>query len=231
MANLAFVVAKHELRSILKLWILLLVMVFFATAAGVIFAERFSSDPNSFQILLPFLSLAPMIFFPIIVIPYQFTMEKSERCIESLFSTPLTAKDVCAGKVIASTLLAYITSLIMTLVMVISIYLRYDSLIPLPLSTLTIILVINPITGGSLIGIFGIIQLINPSEIIGRLVLFAVFFGYCYCFTHFVNLLSNFSIPPQYMLLASTSIMAMALSFIALSLAKLLTEERVIKSE
>jgi len=231
MANLAFVVAKHELRSILKLRILLLVMVLFATAVGVISAEKFSSDPDSFQILLPFLSLLPMIFFPVFVIPYQFTMEKSERCIESLFSTPLTAKDVWAGKVIASTLFTYITSLIVPLVVIISIYLRYDSLISLPLSTLTIILVINPIIGGSLIGIFGIIQLITSSEFIGKLVLMALFLGYIYGLPHFVKLMSNSSISSQYMLLASTSIMAMALSFVALSLAKLLTEERVVKSE
>lgn len=222
------VVARHELRNILKQWTTLFVLGLFVVMGVIFVYELPPSLP--LEIFLPFLSLAPIIFFPIVAVSQLFVLEKKNGSIEALFSTPLTVKDIWIGKVISSTFVAYIISLLMSLTVVITAHLRG---LPIPLSpvSLAIILLINPMIGGTIIGIFGIIQLITSHETIGHFVLFVIFFGYVYGFTPLTRLLSNSSIPPQYIFLFVDVIIVVALSIATLLLSKLLTEERVVMNE
>lgn len=222
------VVMKHELKALFKSWTLPFAAVIFV-AFGIYFTHTIQ-NPEAFYLVLPIISLTPIIFLPIIALPNQFVVEKKEKCIETLLSTPLTAKDIWIGKVAASTITSYIISLLMSLGAVITFFIESQVFILSP-AGLFIILLLNPAIGFTLIGIFGAIDMATAYETLGHFALFVVFFGYVYGLTPALKFLSRFSLSTEHMILIFCCAVLIVLGLIVLWLSKLLTEEKVVRSE
>lgn len=226
--NKSIVVMKHELKALFRSWTLPFAAVIFI-AFGIYFTHAIQ-DPEAFSLVLPIISLTPIIFLPIIALPNQFVVEKKEKCIEALLSTPLTAKDIWIGKVATSTIVSYIISLLMFVGAAIAFSMKSQVIFLSPVG-LFIVLLLNPAIGFTLIGIFGAIDMATAYETLGHFALFVVFFGYVYGLTPALKFLSRFSLSTEHMILIFCCAVLIVLGLIVLWLSNLLTEERVVRSE
>jgi hypothetical protein len=96
---------------------------------------------------------------------------------------------------------------------------------------LLIVLFVNPVIGFTLIGIFGVIDLITPYETLGHVALFFLFFAYIYGITPALKFLSRFSLSTEHMVLIFCGVVLIILCSVTFWLSRLLTEERVARSE
>lgn len=155
-----FIVAKREMKGIIRTKSQMLVGIFFALwfsvmTAPVIKTVEESAAFNTFNNLMFYFVLMLGIFIAFIFSGKAFFGEKREGMIETLLCIPLSLKQIWSGKVVGVTIPAYLIALLSaTLMTIIANVFSSSLLIPSP-AILLHILVVVPAFIAAAVGLLG----------------------------------------------------------------------------
>ena len=167
--NMVMVVARKELKGIVKNKGLLFGSVWMGGSFGVVFSSQANSLDNS---------IFSMALLAGVLVGYMFSgqvffREKRERIIETLLCTPLSLKSIWFGKVVGTTIPAYLISLLTVALVAIVSNIMSNSLL-FPSDAIFIhILVAVPVFIASAISLMGFCQFLfgmRENRIVGYLV-------------------------------------------------------------
>ena len=172
--NMTLVVARKEIKNIIKNKGLLVGSAWIGGSFGILFSTQASSLDNAV------FSMALLVG---VLVGYMFSgqvfmREKRQRVIETLLCTPLNLKSIWFGKVVGATIPAYLISLLtVALVTIVSNIMLHSLLFP-SVVILTHILVVVPVFIASAIGLMGFCQFLfgmRENKIIGYLIVLGYF--------------------------------------------------------
>jgi len=172
--NMTLVVARKEIKNIIKNKGLLVGSVWIGGSFGILFSTQASSLDNAV------FSMALLVG---VLVGYMFSgqvfmREKRQRVIETLLCTPLNLKSIWFGKVVGATIPAYLISLLtVALVTIVSNIMLHSLLFP-SVVILIHILVVVPVFIASAIGLMGFCQFLfgmRENKIIGYLIVLGYF--------------------------------------------------------
>ena len=184
--NKLFIVAGKEMNGIIRTRSQMLVGIFFAlwfsvmTAPVILTAEE-SAAFDQFNNLLFYFVLMLGIFTAYLFSGKVFFNEKREGIIETLLCTPLSLRQIWAGKVLGVTIPAYMIALLAAaLITVIANVFSASMLLPSPAICLHIFLVV-PAFIAAAIGLLGFGQLLlgmRENQILSISIFVAIFFAF-----------------------------------------------------
>ncbi len=168
--NMVMVVARKEMKDILKNKGLLFGSVWMGGSFGVVFSSQaYSLDNSVFSVALLAGVLVGYMFSGRV-----FLREKRERIIETLLCTPLSLKSIWFGKVVGVTIPAYLISLLTVALVTIVSNITLHSLLFPSVVILIHTLVVVPVFITSVISLMGFCQFwfgMRENKIIGYLVM------------------------------------------------------------
>jgi len=168
--NMAMVVARKEMKNIVKNKGLLFGSVWMGGSLGIIFSSQALSLDNSvFSVALLAGVLVGYMFSGRV-----FLREKRERIIETLLCTPLSLKSIWFGKVVGVTIPAYLVSLLTVALITIVSNITLHSLLFPSVVILVHAFVVVPVFIASVISLMGFCQFwfgMRENKIIGYLVM------------------------------------------------------------
>lgn len=172
--NVVMVVARKEIKEILKNRGLLFGSMWMGGSFGIVFSSQAYSLDNS---------IFSMALLAGVLVGYMFSgqvflREKRGGIIETLLCTPLSLKSIWFGKVVGTTIPAYLISLLtVALVTVVSNTLSHSILLPSAVMLIHIFCVV-PVFIASAISLTGLCQFLfgmRENKIIGYLVMLGLF--------------------------------------------------------
>ena len=216
--NMTIVVARKEIKNIVKNKGLLFGSVWMGGSFGIIFSlQTLSLDDSVFSVALLAGVLVGYMFSGRV-----FLREKRERIIETLLCTPLSLKSIWFGKVVGVTIPAYLISLLtVALVTIVSDIVLHSVLFP---SVVILIhtLVVVPVFITSVISLMGFCQFwfgMRENKIIGYLVmlgLLPIIFPY------------NMSLVVSWVKVVVLLVVSVLLSAITTYLSRYLSKEKIV---
>jgi len=183
--NKIWVVAKKEMKGIIKTKSQMLVGIFFAvwfsviTAVGVKTVEE-SAVFDQFNNLLFYFVLMLGIFMAYLFSGRVFFNEKREGIIETLLCTPLSLREIWSGKVVGVTIPAYLIALLTaTLITIIANIFSTSMLLPSPAIVLHVFLVVPAFIAAAagLLGFGHFLLGMRENQILNISIFFVIFFA------------------------------------------------------
>ena len=181
--NKIWVVAKKEMKGIIKTRSQMLVGIFFAvwfsviTAVGVKTVEE-SVVFDQFNNLLFYFVLMLGIFMAYLFSGRVFFNEKREGIIETLLCTPLSLKEIWSGKVVGVTIPAYLIALLTAaLITIIANIFSTSMLLPSPAIVLHVFLVVPAFIAAAagLLGFGHFLLGMRENQILNTTIFFVIF--------------------------------------------------------
>ena len=181
--NKIWVVAKKEMKGILKTRSQMLVGIFFAvwfsviTAVGVKTVEE-SAVFDQFNNLLFYFVLMLGIFMAYLFSGRVFFNEKREGIIETLLCTPLSLREIWSGKVVGVTIPAYLIALLTAaLITIIANIFSTSMLLPSPAIVLHVFLVVPAFIAAAagLLGFGHFLLGMRENQILNTTIFFVIF--------------------------------------------------------
>ena len=183
--NKIWVVAKKEMKGIIKTKSQMLVGIFFAvwfsviTAVGVKTVEE-SAVFDQFNNLLFYFVLMLGIFMAYLFSGGVFFNEKREGIIETLLCTPLSLREIWSGKVVGITIPAYLIALLTAaLITIIANIFSTSMLLPSPAIVLHVFLVVPAFIAAAagLLGFGHFLLGMRENQILNISIFFVIFFA------------------------------------------------------
>ena len=184
MTNPVAVVAKKEIKQILKNRSLIIGMIFFMgvfggiTSLGAITSiagEGSANTAASLGTLIMYVVLVMGVFTGYFFSSQAFLREKTEGTIETMLCSPLSLKDIWLGKVLGVTIPAYAVTIIITVILIAISNIEADIVfLPSPAMILYFIIVV-PVYTGCAVGLLGFVQLLlgmKENQIINVIMIF-----------------------------------------------------------
>jgi ABC-2 type transport system permease protein len=176
------IVARKEIREITTSRGTVISTVFFALWFGVINAQSVNGSTSSEMLSVQLFYMAPMLgaLMGYLLTGTVFSREKQDGVIETLLCTPLDLRTIWLGKLIGVSVIAYVASLISTvLLIVVAGFLANSLLIPSLIIVLHIALTV-PMFTMAVVGLIGYSQLLlgmKENTVIGVFTFLGLFLG------------------------------------------------------
>ncbi|MFB0502562.1 MAG: hypothetical protein ACETWE_01880 [Candidatus Bathyarchaeia archaeon] len=224
--NMTMIVARKEIKDIIKNKGLLFGSVWIGSSFGIVFsAQALSLDNSVFSMAL----LAG------ILVGYMFSgqvflREKREGIIETLLCTPLSLKSIWFGKVVGATIPAYLISLLTVALVTIVSNITLQSLLLPSVVILIHILAVVPVFITSAISLMGFCQFLfgmRENKIIGYLVMLGLF---PFVFPHIFGglILGNMSLVVSWSEVVVLLIVSMLLLAVTTYSSRYLSKEKIV---
>ena len=184
--NKILIVSEKEMNGIIRTRSQMIVGIFFALwfsamAAPIIMMVEESAVFDQFNNMLFYFVLIPSIFMAYRFSGKVFFNDKREGIIETLLCTPLSLRQIWAGKVLGATIPAYMIALLVAaLITVIANVFAASLLLPSPAVFLHIFLVV-PAFIAVAVGLLGFGHLLlgmRENQILNIWIFFAIFFAF-----------------------------------------------------
>ncbi|MBP2133552.1 ABC-2 type transport system permease protein [Methanomicrobium sp. W14] len=231
-----FVVARKEIKQILKNKSLIIGVIFFMgifggiTSMGAVMSAAEGSSgviTSSLDSLIVYLILVMGIFTGYFFSSQAFLREKTDGTIETILCSPLSLREVWLGKVIGVTVPAYIVSLVIAVILVAAANFGSGYLVlPSPAMILYLLIVV-PVYIGCATGLLGFVQLLLGMRE-NQIVNFVMIFGFIVAISFFESMIADNAITVSFLLVIEMAAAGVILMGIVRYLTGFLSREKIV---